>query len=448
MKEETVEAVVRAKRASIPLSALDTETKDRALELMGRELDSRREEILAANREDVEYAEEMVSMGKMSNSLLQRLKLSDEKISDMIRGIEDVARLGDPVGRTLSAIELDESLNLYQVSCPIGLIGVIFESRPDVIPQIMSLCLKSGNATVFKGGSEARISNRTIFDILKKALSGISGFPLDAFHLLETREDIEAILGMDQQIDLLIPRGSNRLVRYIQESTRIPVLGHASGICHAYVDAVADLDTALRVVLDSKVQYAAACNAIETLLVHEGIAARFLPEMAKGFIDSGVEMRCDPLSHRIVAGEVGEAGVRRAEEDDWSTEYNDLVISIRVVGSLGDAIGHINTYGSHHTDAIITASRESAERFCSLVDSSSVMVNASTRFADGYRYGKGAELGISTSKIHSRGPVGMEGLMTYKYVLVGKGQVVSEYSEDGGRGFTHRELQEGYRIDL
>ncbi len=436
------ERVRSAKIASISLASKRTEEKNRALEAMAMALDSNRERILEENARDVSIANEMVASGKMNQALLKRLLVTDRKIDTMVEGIRDVISLPDPVGKTLSAIELDSHLELYQVSAPIGLIGVIFESRPDVIPQIMSLCLKSGNATAFKGGSEAKRSNRILFDVLVEAIGSIEKMPTEAFQLMETREDVNAILALDDQIDLLIPRGTNDFVRYIQDNTRIPVLGHASGVCHLYVDKEADRGMARRVCVDSKIQYPAVCNALETALVHSDVIESVLPGMAKQLIENGVEIRCDRRSFDVLSGIVGsdESNLVRATEQDWGREYNDLVLSVKVVDSIEQAIDHINVHGSHHTDAIVTNDTGRAARFVSMVDSSSVMVNCSTRFADGYRYGKGAEVGISTNKIHSRGPVGMEGLIIYKYVLIGEGQVVADYVGKDGRGFTHRKI--------
>jgi len=434
------ERVRMAKQASIVLASIGTESKNLALQRMADALHVSRKEILHANQEDMSQAQRMVEKGELKSSLVQRLALNDDKITGMIEGILDVKGLEDPVGRTLSAIELDKGLELYQVSCPIGLIGVIFESRPDVIPQIMSLCLKSGNATLFKGGSEAVNSNRTLFRMLVEAVESIPDMPKGAFQLMETREEVSSILSMDQYIDLLVPRGSNQFVSYIQENTKIPVLGHTSGICHAFVDEGSEMEMAVRVVLDSKTQYAAACNSIETLLVHSAIAEDFLPLIGRHFLDAGVEMRCDSRSMNLLASTGLSGSLMEATAEDWSTEYNDRIISVKIVDSVDEAIDHINRYGSHHTDTIITGRPESMRGFQSLVDSSSVMINCSTRFADGYRYGKGAEIGISTHKVHSRGPVGMEGLLIYKYVLVGSGQVVADYSGRGAKNFTHRRL--------
>ena len=413
----------KAKAESRRLASLTTETKDIALEAMAKALESRKEEVMAANARDVQENPDV------QGALLKRLMLSDDKIDAMVAGIRSVKKLADPVGETMSALEMDDGLTLYQVRCPIGMIGVIFESRPEVVPQILSLCVKSGNGVVFKGGREALNSNRCIFGILMDAVRDI--IPTDAFVMLETREDVDSILGLTDCIDLLIPRGSNAFVRYIQSNTAIPVLGHSSGICHVYIDSAADMRKALDVTLDSKIQYPAACNAAESVLVHSAIAERFLPEMYRMFRDSGVEVRCDERTKRIIPS------ASDASEEDWDTEYNDMIVSVRIVDGLEEAIDFINTHGSHHTDAIITEDKAAAVRFYTAVDSADVFVNASTRFSDGFRFGKGAEIGISTNKIHSRGPVGMEGLMIYKYVILGDGQVVKDYTGKSARQFKH-----------
>jgi len=439
MAKDIETKVIKAKKASIELSSVSEEVKNRALEAMAKALDKERKVILEANSKDLEYAAGLKNAGKLTQALVDRLKVTDSKVDGMIAGIRDVIKLKDPVGETLSTLELDEDLVLYQISCPIGLIGVIFESRPDVVPQVMSLCLKSGNATIFKGGSEARESNRTIFDILVRAIESTEGMPKGAFQLMETREEIMSLLSLDAYVDLLIPRGSNEFVKFIQDNTKIPVLGHTSGICHIYVDEFAYLNTAWKVCFDAKVQYPAVCNAIETLLVNRNIAEAFLPKMAEMYINAGVELRCDEDSYSLLAGK-GLSPLSKATEEDWSLEYNDLILSIKFVDAIKEAIDHINTFGSHHTDGIITENASRRKEFIGRVDSSSVMVNASTRFADGYRYGKGAEVGISTNKIHSRGPVGMEGLLIYKYILMGKGQIVADYAGENAKPYTHRKL--------
>ena len=444
MAKDIINKVVTAKKASIELANLSERIKNIALEAMAEAIDKERQAILDANSKDLEYATELKNKGKLTQALVDRLKVSNSKINEMIAGIRDVIKLKDPVGDTISTLELDRDLILYQVSCPIGLIGVIFESRPDVVPQIMSLCLKSGNATIFKGGSEAGESNRTIFKILLKAIESTSGMPEGAFQLMETREEVMDLLNLDTYIDLLIPRGSNEFVKFIQNNTKIPVLGHTSGICHIYVDEYANLDTALKVCFDAKVQYPAACNTIETLLVNRKIADAFLLKMAETYIEAGVELRCDNGSYTLLANR-GLSPLEKATEEDWSLEYNDLILSIKLVDSIKEAIDHINKFGSHHTDGIITENASRRKEFIGLVDSSSVMVNASTRFADGYRYGKGAEVGISTNKIHSRGPVGMEGLLIYKYILLGKGHIVANYVGNNAKHYTHIKLNTKFR---
>jgi len=425
--------VIRAKSAAIELAALDTSVKDKALKAMIEALDKNRAAIMSANAKDMSAAEESEKKGELTHALVKRLQITDAKIDGMIDGIRDVISLKDPVGETMSALEMDDGLTLYQVRCPIGVIGVIFESRPDVVPQIMSLCLKSGNAVIFKGGAEAGNSNEALFNTLSEAAYK-AGVPEGSFVLLHTREDVSEILNMDGYIDLLIPRGSNQFVRYIQSNTKIPVLGHAAGICHVYVDDDADMDKALEVSLDSKIQYPAVCNAVETLLVGPKIAPEFLPKIDSLYSDNKVEIRADEKCMKYMPHSV------KADEKDWDTEYNDLIISVKMVDTVKEAIDFINVHSSHHTDAIITENKGKMMMFSKLVDSADVMINVSTRFADGYRFGKGAEVGISTNKIHSRGPVGMEGLMIYKYVLVGDGQVVKDYVGQDSKKFKHKSL--------
>ena len=431
--------VTRAKTAALELASLETSVKDAALKAMAEALDKNRKTILSANAKDMSAAEEAEKKGELTYSLVKRLQVTDSKIDGMIDGIKDVISLKDPVGETMSTLEMDKDLTLYQIRCPIGVIGVIFESRPDVVPQIMSLCLKSGNAVIFKGGMEAANSNEALFNILSEAAYS-AGVPKGSFVLLRTREDVNTILGMDEYIDLLIPRGSNQFVKYIQSNTRIPVLGHAAGICHVYIDEYADIDKALKVSLDSKIQYPAVCNAVETLLVNSKIAEEFLPEMDSLLHENGVEIRADERCVSVMEHAV------RADDEDWDTEYNDLIVSVKMVDSVKEAIDFINKHSSHHTDAIITENKANMLAFSKSVDSADVMINASTRFADGYRFGKGAEVGISTNKIHSRGPVGMEGLMIYKYVLVGDGQVVKDYVGPGCKKFTHKSMDKELRF--
>lgn len=427
------EIAMKAKAASIVLAQLSQGQRNKALLAVASSISQHRDEILAANRQDLLATKLLVESGRMSAVLYDRLKLDDAKLHDMVTGIQHVVAMDDPIGRVTLATELDEDLTLYRVTCPIGVIGVIFESRPDALVQISSLCLKSGNAVLLKGGSEAENSNRALFSAIHSSAVE-QGIPAEAMVLLESREDVNALLGADGFVDLIVPRGSNDLVRFIQQNTVIPVIGHAEGICHIYVDRDGDLEKAVRIIFDAKVEYPAACNAVETLLVHRDVAASLLPRVADALKSRGVELRCDERSIQYVAD------AKQSTVSDWSTEYCDLILSIKVVDSLDEAIQHINLYGSNHTDAIVTERDAAWERFFAGVNSAGVYLNASTRFADGYRYGFGAEVGISTGKLHPRGPVGLEGLVTYKYKLVGDGHTGNMYSANGGRRFTHRKL--------
>jgi glutamate-5-semialdehyde dehydrogenase len=417
----------KAKSASILLSAVKTETKNTALAQIAEALKSKSAEFIAANQKDLRLAEK----NKLAKPLLKRLKFDEGKIADVCAGIESLIKLDDPVGQTLTATQLDEGLNLYKVSCPIGVIGVVFESRPDALVQISTLCLKSGNAVLLKGGSEAANTNKILAKVIAEATAK-SGIPVGWIQLLETRQDVAEMLKMDEDIDLVIPRGSNEFVRYIMNHTNIPVLGHAEGICHVYVDAGADIDMAVKIAVDSKCQYVAVCNATETLLVDSKIAKEFLPKVKAAFDAKNVELRGCKKTRAIIK-------VKPATEKDWSTEYLDYILSLKVVAGVDEAIEHINHYGSHHTDAIVTQDKATAEKFLDLVDSAGVFWNCSTRFSDGYRYGLGAEVGVSTTKIHARGPVGLEGLLIYKWKLLGSGQIVADYAE-GKKKFTHKKL--------
>jgi glutamate-5-semialdehyde dehydrogenase len=428
-------AARRARSAAAGLAGLSSQKRNAALEAVAAGLERASATIVEANAHDLAAAQALVQRGEMSQALFARLKLSDAKVHDMVAGVRQVAALPDPVGKVTLATELDEGLRLYRVSCPIGVVGVIFEARPDALVQIAALCLKSGDAVLLKGGREAERSNRCLFDIVSQAASG-QGIPEGAFALLESREDVAELLKADGLVDLIIPRGSNALVRHIQQNTTIPVLGHADGICHIYVDKAADLAKAQRITLDAKLQYPAVCNALETLLVHRDVAPAFLPGLAKDLGARNVEVRVDKDAVERLALQ----GVKLASENDWRTEYCDLILSIRVVDSLDDAITHINTYGSRHTDAIVTEDQSAWQRFFAEVDSAGVFLNASTRFSDGFRYGFGAEVGISTGKLHPRGPVGLEGMVTYKYKLVGDGHIVGDYSGTGARALSHRAL--------
>ncbi len=423
------ERAAAAKAASIRLGAVKTEAKNTALTEIAKALQEHGAKIIEANQQDLEAAQ----TSGLAAPLLKRLKFDEVKLADVCAGIHSLIKLPDPVGKTLSAIEMDEGLELYRVSCPIGVIGVVFESRPDALVQISTLCLKSGNAVLLKGGSEAAHTNHILAEIIAQAAEG-AGMPAGWIHLLETRQDVAEMLALDDQINLIIPRGSNAFVRHIMHNTSIPVLGHADGICHVYVDAAADLDMAVRVTVDSKCQYVAVCNAAETLLVDEKIAPAFLPQVKTALEACGCRLKGCEQTRAIIA-------IEPATEQDWATEYLDYILSIKVVDGLDAAIDHINRYGSGHTDAIVTADREKAERFMNLVDSADVFWNASTRFSDGYRYGLGAEVGISTNKIHARGPVGLDGLVIYKWKLLGKGQIVADYTGPNARKFTHKKLR-------
>lgn len=428
------ETAARAKGAALRLAGLSAQVKNQALHNMADLLIECRAEILHANRQDVRQATELVTRGELSKALLDRLKLSEDKVSSMAEGVRSVAALPDPVGQTLSAVELDDGLELRQVSCPIGVIGAIFESRPDAVPQIASLCWKAGNAVILKGGTEAQHSNRTLVGLIRQAVAAVDGQLPNAVQMVETREDVHALLGLEGYIDLFVPRGSNEFVRYIQDNTRVPVLGHADGICHAYVDEHANVEQAVSVCFDAKVQYPAVCNAIETVLVHRRIAQAFLPLLSEAYEQAGVEMRGCEATRTLLPE------IKPATAEDWDTEYLDLIVSVRLVDDIEDAVAHVNLHGSGHTDTIVTEDRQAAERFMSGVDAATVMHNASTRFADGFRFGKGAEIGISTNKTHARGPVGLEGLVLYKYRLAGRGHVVADYVGPQARPFTHRQL--------
>jgi glutamate-5-semialdehyde dehydrogenase len=427
--------VRRSRRASRILAALSGERRNEALLAAASAIEARSAEILAANEKDCAMAQPSVESGEMSRALFARLRTTERGIAEMAMRVRDVAQLPDPLHRRLSAMELDDHLVLYKESCPLGVVGVVFESRPDVVPQISSLTLKSGNAVCLKGGAEAIETNQMLVEIWRDALSAFSDIPADSVILFHTREDVAHILTLHDDIDLIVPRGSNEFVRYVTEHSRIPVLGHGEGICHVYVHSDADLEKALDVALDSKIQYPAACNALETLLVHRDIAAAFLPQMIELFRNAGVEVRGCPRTLDYA----GELEVFPATESDWKKEYSDLIVSIKVVDGVNEAIEHINRYGSRHTESIVTENHDVAARFMEFVDAAGVFQNASTRFSDGFRYGLGAEVGISTGKLHARGPVGLEGLTTYKYKLFGDGQTVASYSK-GHRKFKHRPI--------
>jgi glutamate-5-semialdehyde dehydrogenase len=398
-----------------------------AVRAMAKALERNRDAILRANQEDLDGA---IREG-LAPALMARLKLDGPKLESAIAGVRDVAALPDPLGRRQLHTELDEGLRLERLTVPLGVVGVIFEARPDAVMQIASLAIRSGNGALLKGGKEAVRSCAAILTALQEGLKD-TAVDSGCLELLTSREESLALLRLDGLVDLIIPRGSNALVRYIQDHTRIPVLGHADGLCHLYIDAAADLEQALRLTLDSKTQYPAACNAIETLLVHQAIAAPFLEQAIPALQKAGVDLRGNPQACAL--------GIPTpATEADWDTEYSDLILSVKVVASLEEAMEHIGRHGSRHTEAICTRDGATAERFLASVDSAGVYWNCSTRFADGQRYGFGAEVGISTQTLPPRGPVGLEGLVTYRYLLRGQGHIAADYAS-GERSFSHRPL--------
>ncbi|HWO29936.1 MAG TPA: glutamate-5-semialdehyde dehydrogenase [Candidatus Acidoferrum sp.] len=431
-----VSSLVRsARQASRKLALLSNETRKASLLAMADALEGNSDRILGANARDCAAAENLVSSGEMTPALFSRLRIKQSGVAEMAARVREVANLPDPLGKRLAATELDQGLILHKESCPLGVIAVVFESRPDVVPQVASLALKSGNALLLKGGSEAANSNESIVAVWRETLCRFPDIPRESIHLLQSRSDVMELLHLQGEVDLLIPRGSKEFVACMEQNSRIPVLGHGEGICHVFVDRAADLNTAVSVTLDSKVQYPAACNSAETLLVHQDIAAAFLPRVVAELETAGVEIRGCP---RVLAL-LPERRLIPAKEQDWSTEYSDLILSVKIVGSLAQGLEHIHRYGSKHTECIVTEDQAVAERFLQEVDAAGVFHNASTRFADGYRYGLGAEVGISNGKLHARGPMGIEGLTTYKYKLRGNGHVVAEYSS-GVRHFKHKPL--------
>jgi glutamate-5-semialdehyde dehydrogenase len=415
------------------MASASIEQRNQALEEIAGALERSAPEILEANAQDVAEARPAFERGELSKALLDRLELSVEKLQAMSEGVRAVIALPDPVGRVLDRVELDSGLELEKVSCPLGLLAVIFEARPDAVTQITSLAIKSANAVILKPGREVERTARVIVDTIRAALRSQS-IPEASVTNIQQRAEVRELLKLDDLIDLVIPRGGYDLVRFVQSNTRIPVLGHAEGVCHIYVDAAADFDMALEIIDDAKTDYPAVCNAVETVLVDQAIAARFLPLLAARMKEKGVRLR----GSAEVVSAIPEVGVELVVEDEWHTEYGDLILALRIVPGVNEAIDHIQRFGSAHTDAIVTNDPNTARTFLQRVDSAGVFHNASTRFADGYRYGFGAEVGISTSRLHARGPVGLEGLTTYKYVLRGHGQVVRDYRGPKARPFLHR----------
>lgn len=428
-----------ARKASLRLAQASDASRQAAVRVFADLLEDHRDRVEQANAEDVADGKQAVAADEMTQAALDRLTFKGPKLSQTAEALDAVAEQTDPVGQTVRATRLDEGLRLYQVRVPIGVIACAFESRPDAGAQMAALAMRSGNAILLKGGSEAARSNRVLAELARQALSE-AGLPEDGVVLLEDRAELQALLDLDELVDLIIPRGSSSFVRFVQENTRIPVLGHADGVCHTYIDAAADLDQAIDVCVDAKTDYPAACNATECFLVHQAIAPELVPALVEALGAKGVEVRAD-LAARKFAPQTKEA-----TGEDWGHEWGDLVCGLRVVGGLEEAIDHINTYGSAHTEAILTEDRDAADRFVQGVDAAGVYVNASTRFADGYRYGLGAEVGISTGKVHARGPVGLEGLTTTKWVLEGQGHRAGAYQGADAKAFDHEALDEAYTL--
>jgi glutamate-5-semialdehyde dehydrogenase len=430
---DTETQVDAAQQAALRLANVDETARNEALRAVADALRANEEAVLAANEEDVAEAEMLLAEGEYTQALVDRLKLDGEKLEGIAEMVESVADQADPLDRTLTARRLDDGLELYRVSVPIGVVGTIFESRPDALVQIAALALKSGNAVILKGGSEASETNRELYRTVVEAVATVEAIPEGWAQLIEAHEAVDRVLEMDDAVDLVMPRGSSEFVSYVQDNTQIPVLGHTEGVCHVYVDEAADLELAGDVALDAKVQYPAVCNAVETLLVHEAVAEEFLPAVVDRYEAAGVTLRGDAATREVV-------DIDPVTDDDWATEYGDLELAIGVVGDVYEAIDHVNTYGSKHTESVLTEDSERARAFMQGVDAASVFHNASTRFADGYRYGLGAEVGISTGKVHARGPVGLEGLTTDKYYLEGDGQCVATYAGADAREFIHEEF--------
>lgn len=416
-EDKFIELAKKAKYASKKIATLPVGLKNTALLNIAKNLKENQEKIFEANKRDLEEALPLVESGELKQSVFNRLKLDENKMRDMIQGIIDISNLEDPIGKTLLKRQLDDGLILTKISCPIGVLGIIFEARPDVISQISALAIKSSNAVILKGGKESINTNKEIMRVIQEALDSTRDFPKDVLTQVFSRDDVKNMLSLDKYIDLIIPRGGNNLVRFIKENTKIPVLGHADGICHIFVDESADLEKAKRVIIDAKTQYPSACNAVETLLIHE---------------------KFPKIDNLLAALQLSEIQLIENPES-WSHEYGDKILSFKTVKNIDEAIEHINNYGSGHTDSIITKNIENAEKFMNKVDSAGVYFNASTRFADGFRYGFGAEVGISTNKTHARGPVGLEGLTIYKYKLIGNGNIVKDYV-DGTKCFHHNDI--------
>lgn len=412
-----LEIAKKAKAASKKAATLSEKIKNKALLNIAENIKNNKDKIFEANKKDLEEAEPLVKSGELSQSVFNRLKLDENKMRDMIQGIIDISNLEDPIGKVLLKRQLDDGLVLTKISCPIGVLGIIFEARPDVISQISSLAIKSSNAVILKGGKESVNTNKAIMSLILDALEKTEGFPQDMLTQVFSRDDVKNMLSMDKYIDLIIPRGGNSLVKFIKENTKIPVLGHADGICHIFIDESADFEKAKRIIIDSKTQYPSACNSVETILIHKNF--KEADRLLEALVEAGITLISNPES--------------------WHKEYSDKILSYKFVESLEEAIEHINEYSSGHTESIITENSDNARIFMNAVDSAGVYHNVSTRFADGFRYGFGAEVGISTNKTHARGPVGLEGLTIYKYNIEGNGDIVKDYVE-GIKKFHHKDL--------
>ncbi|KAI7896443.1 glutamate-5-semialdehyde dehydrogenase [Mucor mucedo] len=445
-----LETARAARQASVSLQSITNEQKNEALLRIKQVLSERREEIFKANEEDKKVAEGLVKAGKLSSSLYKRLDVCQgDKFDTILSGVSDITQLPDPTKKVTMATKLDEGLELYRLTVPVGVLLTIFEARPEVVVNISCLALKSGNAVILKGGKEATHTNTALARVIQDALASLpasNGIPKEAVQIVETREDISALLDLDRYIDLVVPRGSNSLVKYIQNNTRIPVLGHADGICSVYVDKEADIEKAVKIVVDSKTNYTAACNSAETLLVNESLleSGEFIT-VASGLLNAGVTLKCEEnvravlLKSDAISQEFKDNKIEAAVEEDFFTEFLDLIMAVKSVANVDGAIEHINEHGSKHTDAIVTENKDTAEYFMTRVDAAGCYWNASTRFADGFRYGFGAEVGVSTNKTHARGPVGLEGLVIYKYKLLGNGEGASDFGS-GKKQYKHETI--------
>jgi len=422
------EIAKKVKADSFLLMASSNKMRNTCLKNIIENLKKDKEHILAENKRDIENAR----LENISSSILSRLLFDGHKMDTVIAGINDLIKMPDPIGKITLKRELDEGLVLTRTTTPIGVIGVIFEARPDALVQIASLCIKSSNAAILKGGSEALLTNRALFESIKRAVKD-SNLPEHALVQLEARSDVSELLSCYEYVDLLIPRGSNSFVKYIMDNTSIPVMGHADGICHTYVDEEFDLDKSIRILVDAKTQYPSACNTTETILVHKNAVDKLFPRLNKAFNDAKIKV----FAHENIIDKFDNAVP--ATDNSFHTEYLEKTVNVKTVDDIDEAINHINTYGSHHTDAILTNIDSNADYFMNRVDSANVYKNCSTRFADGFRYGFGAEVGISTGKLHARGPVGLEGLCTYKYKLYGNGDIVADYA-DGKKEFHFKDL--------